>query len=163
MVENGNTYQWTGIMDGEYKKQQFRICFVAIGICCLVPLIVVVSICVMNRKWEMLPYGLLPALAVFGISTVCFLLYKSSGAAERLHYRMQENGITMVTINWRGNAYFFFQSAKRVVFTKTYIENKVWIGGFRVYVPEEDMPFVKQYVLYRLPSDCEIEDLSYLG
>ena len=156
--ENG-IYHWTGTFDKEYEAKQYRIVWITVGITCLFLIIFGGFLCIPVGDYGMFAAFLLPCLAVLIITFLVIEFFKRSKAGSSRGYSMSDESIWMGY--GRGRADFFFHSAKHVIFTKTYIEPVQKIGGFRIYVPEEDMPFVKNYVRSRLPYDCEIEDRSY--
>jgi len=151
-------YHWTGTFDKEYETKQYRIVWITVGITCLFLIIFGAILCLPAGDTGMFAAFLLPCSAVLIITFLVIELLKRSKAGSSRGYSMSDKSIWMGYR--RSRADFFFHSAKHVIFTGTYIEPVQRIGGFRIYVPEEDMPFVKNYVRSRLPYDCEIEDRS---
>ena len=151
-------YHWTGTFDKEYETKQYRIVWITVGITCLFLIIFGAILCLPAGDTGMFAAFLLPCSAVLTITFLVIELLKRSKAGSSRGYSMSDKSIWMGYR--RSRADFFFHSAKHVIFTGTYIEPVQRIGGFRIYVPEEDMPFVKNYVRSRLPYDCEIEDRS---
>ena len=156
--DNGN-YYWTGTFDKEYEVKQYRIVWIVIGIMCLFLTVFGAILCLPSGDWEMFMAFALPCLIAMIIAVAVIAFFNSGPGATR-SYGMSETSIWIKT-GRRTRADFFFASAKHVIFTDTYIEPVQAFGGFRIYVPEEDMPFVKDFVLQRLPSTCEIEDNSH--
>lgn len=152
--ENG-IYYWTGTFDKEYETRQYRIVWSVMVIFCLFMVVLGAFLCIPSGDWEMFLAFLLPCITVLLITALVIGIFSRTTAGATRGYRMSENGIWMGY--GRSRADFWFDSAKHVIFTKNYIEPVQKIGGFRIYVPEEDMPFVKKYVLQRLPGTCEIE------
>ena len=159
MQSEDGVYHWIGTFDKEYETKQYRIVWITMGITCLFLIIFGAVLCIPVGDYGMFAAFLLPCLAVLIITFLVIELFKHSKAGSSRGYSMSDKSIWMGYR--RSRVDFFFHSAKHVIFTKTYIEPVQKIGGFRIYVPEEDMPFVKNYVRSRLPYDCEIEDRSY--
>ena len=157
--ENG-TYSWTGTFDPEYENSQYRIVAYVLGAFSLFLIIFGAVLCFLSRDWEGLAAFAGPAVAVMAITMAVIGFFQKTGAGSKRGYTMNDTCIQMGAD--RSAGLFFFSSAKHVIFTKTYIEPVQKIGGFRIYVPEEDMPFVKNYVLQRLPATCVKEDRSYV-
>ncbi len=55
----------------------------------------------------------------------------------------------------RSAVFFHYDKARMVVITGKYIELQGKTTKMRVYTPEEDFPFISNYILNRLPGDCE--------
>ena len=156
--EKGN-YYWVGTFDKEYETKQYKIVFYALGGMCLFLMILIGSLCIPNGDWSLFLMGcVLPCGIIMAITLGVIAVFKRGPGSTR-GYGMSETGIWIGSGRSRGD--FYFRSAKHVVFTKTYIDPMMKIGGFRIYVPEEDMPFVKNFVRRHLPETCLIEDKSY--
>lgn len=56
----------------------------------------------------------------------------------------------------KSSVYFDFKGTRQITVTAGYLELKGKIKSTRIYVPEEDMAFVKGYVMNRMPGDVEI-------
>ena len=54
-------------------------------------------------------------------------------------------------------AIFSFKKTKTVIVTGNYIELVGRFGGPRVYVPEQDMSFVRSYILSRVPGEAQVQ------
>ena len=160
-ADKNGMYQWKGTFDKEYERKQYRIVkYVVYGFCLLL-IIFGAVLCIAGGDFGMLPAFVIPAVfAAIITAIVCFVFERSGGGAVR-NYVMTNDFIRMGY--GRSAGYFTFSTAKHVIFTKTYIEPQMGIMGFRIYVPEADMPFVKQYVLSRLPLTCEVEDKSFFA
>ena len=53
-------------------------------------------------------------------------------------------------------ALFSFKRTRKVIVTRKYMELRGRFGGPRVYAPEEDMSFVRSYILSRVPGEAQI-------
>ena len=56
----------------------------------------------------------------------------------------------------RSSAYFRFRKTKTAVFTRRYIELQGKVTKMRIYIPAEDLDYVKDFIRVRLPDDCDI-------
>ena len=73
---------------------------------------------------------------------------------QRRTYRLMDELIAAGS--GRQTAVFEFKNAKVMLVGKRYIELQGRLGAFRAYVPEEDFDFVRNYIQYRVPMECEI-------
>ena len=151
---DGN-YYWTGIFDKDYEKEQYRIVWITVGIICVFLIVFGGFLILPSGDWQLFMPVLLPCLAVIGITYAIIAIFKTGPGSKR-DYGMNENGIWMGSR--RSRVDFYFRSAKHVIFTKNYIEPVKKTGGFRIYVPKEDMLFIKDYVRRHLPDNCEVEE-----
>ena len=153
-AENGN-YYWTGTFDKEYEMKQYRIVAVVVSAMCVVIMLIGGIVCIPSGDWDMFLGFSLPCIFAMIITAGVIAFFRRGPGASR-GYGMAEHGIWMGSGRYRAD--FYFDSAKHVIFTDSYIEPVQRIGGFRIYVPAEDMPFVRSFVMRRLPAGCEIED-----
>ena len=73
---------------------------------------------------------------------------------QRRTYRMSDAYLKTGTGRKAGN--FEFKRAKSMIVGKNYIELRARIEAFRLYIPDEDLDFVKEFIMSRIPGDCEV-------
>ena len=153
------TYHWTGKLDKGYEMGQYRFVWITMGILCAGMTIFGAVLCLPSGDWKMMMAFVLPVLTVIVITAVVIAVGKG-GAWSYRAYGMSERSIWIGA--GRSRADFYFDSARHVLFTAAYIDPMKKIGNFRIYVPEKDMPFVKNFVMAHLPPECVIDDQSYV-
>ena len=77
---------------------------------------------------------------------------------RRQTYRLMDELIA--TGSGRRTAVFEFKKAKKMIVGERYIELRGTMSGFRLYVPEEDFDFVRDYIRKRVPVECEMSQGS---
>lgn len=60
----------------------------------------------------------------------------------------------------RSSVYFDFKKVRVMVLSGKYIELHGKTKRMRIYVPEEDFCFVRDYIQGRVPMECEIRELK---
>ena len=151
-------YYWVGTFDREYEQKQYRIVAGVVGGLCIGLILLGFCLCGSSGDWSMFPAFVLPCLFAMVITAVVIAIFKAGPGSKRA-YGMSERGIWMGS--GRSRADFYFETAKHLIITKTYLEPVQKIGSFRIYVPEEDMPFVKNFVFQHLPPGCDVEDRTF--
>lgn len=146
------TYHWIGIVDSGYEDKTFKIVFgVCGGICAL---LIIMSLFLGG---EVVGITLLSSLGVMAVcGGVCWLFNRNAGNRKQ-GYIMNEESIGFY--QRRYYAPFTFRSIKRAVVyeSRDMIELFPSVGSGPVFVPHEDFPFVKDYILKRLPETAEVE------
>ena len=96
-------------------------------------------------------------LSVIGVILVIALpllfLWNSAGAPHE-QYVMTEDYVK--SGYGKASIYSEFKKTKEAVVTAKYIEMDGNFRNNRIYVPSEDMEFVREYILKRLPDDAVI-------
>ena len=87
---------------------------------------------------------------------ICFGLYRLPGNVGEI-YRLTEEYI--ITGSGKTRAIFEFNRTKVMIVTDEYIELRGRFGGPRIYVPQEDMPFIRSHIACRIPGTAEIREL----
>ena len=152
--ENGN-YHWTGTFDREYEMKQYQIVATVVEVICIGLMIFGGFLCIPSGDWGAFLVIFLSCIAGLLI-TIGVIRFFKRGYGSTRGYGMSEYSIWTGSKRYR--TAFVFDSAKHVIFTDTYIEPVQKIRGFRIYVPADDMPFVRDFVMKRLPSACIIDD-----
>ncbi len=146
------TYHWTGFVDRSYEDKTFKIVFgVCGGICAL---LILMSLFLGG---EAIGITLLSSLGVMAVcGGVCWLFNPNAGNRKQ-SYIMNEESVGFH--QRRYYASFTFHSIKRAVVyeSRDMIELFQAIGSGPVFVPHEDFPFVKDFILQRLPETVEVE------
>ena len=91
---------------------------------------------------------------MIGLITLGVVRGQENMGQRRRTYRMMDELIA--TGLGRRTAVFEFRKAKRMIVGKRYIELRGTISAFRLYVPEEDLDFVRDYIRERVPVECEM-------
>ena len=100
---------------------------------------------------------LLSSLGVMAVcGGVCWLFSRNAGKRKQ-GYLMNEDSVQFR--QRRSYAPFMFQSIRRAVVysSRDMIELFQPLGSGPVFVPHEDFPFVKDFILQRLPGTAEVE------
>ena len=100
---------------------------------------------------------LIPIAVILVIALpLLFLQYTASDPHEQ--YLMNDEYVK--SGYGKSSIYSEYKKIKKMIVTSGYIE---LIGNFstnRIYVPAEDMDFVRSYIMQRLPADAEITNES---
>ena len=146
------TYHWTGVVDRGYEDKSFKIAFgVCGGICALFLLMS------LFMGGEVLGVMLLSTLGVMAVcGGVCWLFNRNAGSRKQSYIMNEES------VGFHQRRYytpFPFRSIKKAVIyeSRDMIELFQAVGSGPVFVPHEDFPFVKDFILQRLPDTAEVE------
>lgn len=101
---------------------------------------------------------ILGGVAVFLVITaVVFGLFFQGARKDADPKELYEMTDTYVkTGSGRSSSYFYFRRIRKFTVRPKYLELRGKRISMRVYVPGEDMSFVRNYIMSRLPSDAEI-------
>ena len=149
--ENG-AYYWTGVIDRGYEDKTFKIAFgVCGGICAL---LILMSLFLGG---EVIGVTILSSLGVMAVcGGVCWLFNRNAGNRKQ-SYIMNEEYVGFH--QRRYYAPFPFRSIRKAVIyeSRNMIELFQTVGAGPVFASHEDFPFVKDYILQRLPETAEVE------
>ena len=110
---------------------------------------------VMNR--DLMSFAIVAAcVAAFLLISffICRVLNKLPGTMREIYHLTNEY---IETGSGKTRAIFSFKKTRRVIVTSKYIELIGSFGGPRVYVPEQDMSFVRGYILSRVPGEAQVQ------
>lgn len=150
------SYYWRCEIGKDYERRAYRQTMI---ICSAIAVFIVVYggiLSMMYHSGFIITVGCAVFLMVLA-SAICFGLDRLPGKMKE-NYRMTEEYVE--SGSGKSRAAFAFKRARKVIVTNRYIELKGRFGGPRVYVPEEDMPFVKGHILCRIPGDAEVRVLE---
>ena len=146
------TYHWTGVIDRGYEDKTFKIAFgVCGGICAL---LILMSFFL---DGEVIVITLLSSVGVMAVcGGVCWLFNRTAGTRKQ-SYIMNEDCVAFH--QRRYDAPFTFRSIRRAVVyqSRNMIELFQATGSGPVFVPQEDFPFVTDFILQRLPETAEVK------
>ena len=149
-------YCWSCSIDRDFHQkaaeQGKTACIIAFSVLALVA----GMFAVMTRSSEMLWLSLLIIGGVLGLSLLLFRLYAS---AEDPHEQYQMTEEYVRSGYGRSAVYSDFDKTTSATFSPRYIELTRKGKAHRIYVPAEDMAFVRDYILSRLPAETDITRL----
>ncbi len=149
------TYLWSCVTDRKLEREGQKIALRMFEGIAAVVLFIGLFLTVRND------YGWTGVLITVGSAAGILLITigvihgeNSMPGERRCTYRMSESGIR----NGTGSraATYVFQDTKKVIIGRTYIEMQAGFGAFRAYAPEEDMSFVRNYIMSHIPGDAEV-------
>ena len=153
-LQSDGTYLWSGVADKEAERESnriaFIICIIFSGIFAIFGTVMSARYSYQMGKWLFLALFAVSVLITFGVVHGL----NSQPGERRRTYRMHDEGIR--SGSGRRAAYFTFSKANKVIIGKTFIEMQARLGAFRAYVPKEDLPLVKDYIMSRVPRDVDI-------
>ena len=151
--EPNGLYTWSCSIDAVYYKDSIRPgLYACIGIA--------VFLLLFGGVMSFPSHDLKSFLVVAGSTAVflliSFLVFGLAFSANDPHesYRM---GDTYVMSGYgRSSVYFDYKKVKTMVLGGKYIELHGKTKRMRIYLPEEDCVFVREFIQQRLPMECEI-------
>ncbi len=145
-------YHWTGTIDRGYEDKTFKITFsVCGGICAL---LILMSLFIGGEVSGIVLLSSLGVMAVCG--GVCWLFNRNAGNRKQSYIMNEEY------VGFHQRRYYApitFNSVRKAVIyeSRNMIELFQAIGSGPVFVPPEDFPFVKEFIIQRLPQTADIE------
>ena len=150
--QDDGAWYWECVIDKEYERKSYKDTVFFCGILAGGMLIFSTILSLIYHQSPLLM--ILVSVGFFLIAAfICWGLDRLPGEMKQ-NYRLTEEYIRSGT--GKGGAIFEFSRTKEAIFNAKYIELRGRFGGPRIYVPEEDMPFVKDFILCRLPGDAVI-------
>ena len=153
-MQEDNSYCWRCTIEKEYERRSYRL---AMRICVLIGLLILgcgVIICGMNRDFRFMWVVAVCTAVFLLISLLTCLIFDRLPGERKEIYRLIEDGVQ--TGSGRYRTYFDFRRAKQLTVNSKYVELQGSVGETRVYVPPEDMAFVRDYILNRIPGTTVI-------
>ena len=144
-------YYWTGTIDAGYEGKTFRIVFGVVGGICA--LFIIMSLILGG---EMIGVVLLSCGgALLAAGGVCLLFGRNAGRRQQ-RYIMTEDALSF-RLGRYNSAYAFRSIRKVIVYSgRDMIELYPAIGSAAVFAAHEDFPFVRDFILQRIPEDSEV-------
>ena len=143
-IQENGFYRWNCRIDKSYEKRIYKITMKACGIIAALILVLGLVFAWMVRDLEVL--GIIAGcVAVFLLISVgvCVLIDRLSQDPHEI-YEMTDSYVKIGT--GRDPQYFWYKDIKQTVFDANYMELKGPVRARRVYIPPEDVEFVKGYV-----------------
>ena len=110
--------------------------------------------CAMNRDWSMLWVVLLCDAVFMAITVLVTRLFLRGAVDPGEIYELTDSYVK--TGSGKTSAYYEFRRVKALTVTRGYLELRGKLTPMRVYVPEDDMAFVRDWIRRRLPPETEI-------
>ena len=144
-------YHWSSTIDLGYENKAFKIAFGVVGGICV--MLIIMSLMLGGDMIGVVLLSCLGALAVTG--GVCWLFSRNAGNRKQ-SYIMTEKSVQFH--QRRYYAPFTFRSIKKAVVyeSRDMIELYQAVGSGPVFVLHEDFPFVRDFILERLPDTAEV-------
>lgn len=151
-MSNG-AYRWTCALSREYERKTYRISMIACSVIAAFILVMGACICAMQRQWDSLwVFFLCDAVFMLIAFLICWGLNRLPGSVHQV-YELTEEHIRLGT--GKNTQFFSFHRTKQVTVRDNYIDLKGAMYHPRVFVPPEDFPFVRDFILERVPDSAE--------
>ena len=158
--EPDGSYRWNCSIDTEYHRRSVKSGGIwGVLITCAAMLILFIF-CIKSSGGSIKDDIWIPIIVIGTILLIAlpllYLMYSAKDPHEE--YLMTEEFVK----SGYGRAAVFssFRKTKEVTMTEKYIELTGPHRTNRIYVPAEDMSFVREYILKRLPDDVVIRDIG---
>ena len=151
-LQEDGVYRWSCRIDKKYEQRIYRITMIACSIIAVFVLALGVILSLMSGSIG--EFGIVAGcVAAFLAITVlvCWFMDRVSSDPHEI-YEMNEEYV--LTGSGRSREYFAFKKAKKLLVTEKYIELKGDVRSMRLYVPQDDMEFVRGYVMNRVPPEA---------
>ena len=153
ILEANGSYRWECPIDKDHHRRSVKTgLYAVLGVCAAVIIIYLIA----SRSTDRQTDFWIPLLVIGVILAVALPLLLLMNSADDPHeqYFMTED---YVKAGYGKSAlYAGFKKTAEVTVTEKYIEMSDGYRTVRVYVPEEDMPFVRDYILERIPDSAVI-------
>ena len=150
--EPDDSYVWTCSIDPEYYRESLKPgLYACLGIA--VFLLLFGGYLAYMYKNPMHFGIVVGCVAVYLLITA--LTFRLAFSADDPHETYKMSDIYVKNGYGKSSVYFDYDKAKTVIITGKYLELMGKVKKIRVYTPEGDFPFVSNYILNRLPGDCE--------
>ncbi len=147
------TYRWSCRIDTEFHRRSAKKGVWGCVIIAAVILIIYALIPSSPRMQKEIWMAFIPIAVVMAIALpLLFLQYRASDPHEQ--YVMSEDYVK--SGYGKSAVYSEFKKTKELTVAPKYIELVGRHGSNRVYVPLEDMDYVRDYIIKRMPEDVNI-------
>lgn len=152
--ESDGSYRWSCSIDPAFHrdsvKSGLRVCIWA----AVFLLVIAVLICAANHAWDSLWIAVLPIGVFLGLTLV---LTGLSASATDPHEQYVMTGKYIRSGYGKSAVFSDYTKTKILTITSEYIELQGKHGrSNRIYVPHEDMDFVRNYITERIPESTLI-------
>lgn len=150
-----DSYYWTCLIDIDYNRQSAKKGLW--GIAAITAFILILFFLMPSgpgREKEIwIPFLIIGVILLVGLPLI-YLQYSATAPQEE--YMMNEE---FVKSGYSRSAIFSkYREIKELIITPKYLELIGEKRSNRIYVPAEDMDFVKQYIIQRLPEETKIKE-----
>ena len=153
-LQPDGSYRWKCEISKNYEQHSYRVVMIVCAVISLFLLIFGSFFYIRYQDWK--PLVIITAcVAVFLIIAflICLLFARLPGNAVEF-YHLADTYIQ--TGYGRARASFSFRHARQLTISRSCVELKGSVGGVRIYAAEEDLPFIRNYLLCRIPGDAEV-------
>lgn len=139
-------YRWAYRLNREqsrfYYRQMLKICSIVAGAITLVTVIMFLPM--LSRSPELWWFMALPLVGTVGLPALLGHFLMNGG--ERYRFEMDEEYIRHKNASKGGDAYIRFSKIQEMTVDGEMLIIKAGVTTYRVYAPEADIPFLKQYI-----------------
>ena len=146
------SYHWSCSIDKEYHMKSVRAGY--FGVAAIIVFVLLLgTVITFSGKDKDFSLILIPVGVVL-ITAVPLLVF--SGNAKDPHQRYDMNEEYVKSGYGQAALFSYFKQARDVTVAGNYIEFAGKFRNNRIYIPREDMEFVKEFILSRIPEDAVI-------
>ena len=147
------SYRWSCPIEVEYHKNSMRPGLYA---CIGIAVFLLIFGGVLSYSYHDWKSFLVVAGSVAVFLLISFLIFGLAFSAKDPHesYEMREEYVK--SGYGKSSVYFDYKKVKAIVLGGKYIELWGKTKRMRVYIPEEDYNFVREFIQGRIPMECEI-------
>ncbi|MBQ8072589.1 MAG: hypothetical protein IJ231_02380 [Clostridia bacterium] len=140
-LQPGGFYSWYGNMDNAYyRNQQYNGLKLFIGI--LLFMMLIMFTLLQSLEFILIVGGIFAFVILLTLGII-LLTVRGEGVTREI-YTMTDSWVRAGS--GRSSSYFTFSKARQVTFMPRYVELRGRLKVLRVYVPQEDMPFVREHI-----------------
>lgn len=148
------SYKWSCGIDKEFHKKSVRTGIWACVIIVAFVLIIYAVIPVMHGSQD--ANWWIPLLVIGVVLAIALPLFYLQSTAEDPHEQYEMTEKYVKSGYGKGSIYTDFKKVKALVITAKFIELTGENRTNRIYILENDMDFVRQFILDRIPEDADI-------
>lgn len=151
--QEDGTFRWKCNIDKDYERRSYKATIIfCVGLAIFI-LILGYVFSVMTRSMDKYWIVALSSGVFILISLlVCWGLDSLPGQLTEI-YHLTDTYIE--TGSGKTHATFSFDRTKKVIVGSNFVELKGIFSGPKIFIPEEDFYFVRDYILNRLPGDVQ--------
>ena len=151
-LQEDGVYRWSCRIDKKYEQRIYKITMIS---CSIIGVFLLAFGTVLSVKsGSFSDFGIVAGcVAVFLViaAAVCVFLDKVSSDPHEIY---EMSGDYVQTGSGKSREYFTFAKAKKLIVTTAYLELRGDIRTMRIYVPQDDMEFVRGYIMNRVPAEA---------
>ena len=149
------SYHWSCSIDKEFHMRSVRAGY--FGLAFVIGFVLLLgAFLTFSGKDNDFALVLIPAAVVLITALPLLIL---SGNAKDPHQRYDMNEEYVKSGYGQAARFTYFKQAKEVTVAGNYIEFAGKFRNNRIYIPREDMEFVKEFILSRIPEDAVIHNI----